>query len=73
MFLPLNGTAISPSAEPGKFDAVTKKEVQRTSSPIAIPVGAVIVTLHWFALAPPPIRLALKSSIAAILSSYLTK
>ena len=68
MFLPLNGTAISPSAEPGKFDAVTKKEVLRTSSPIAIPDGGVIVTLNWFALAPPPIRLALKSSMFAFIN-----
>ena len=37
--------------------AVTKKEVLRTSSPIAIPDGGVIVTLNWFARAPPPIRL----------------
>ena len=45
MFLPRNGTAIAGRVKAGKFDAL------RTSSPVAIPDGGVIVTLNWFALA----------------------
>ena len=63
MFLPLNGTAISPRVDSGNLDAVTRNDVLRTSSPIAMPGGGVMVTLNWLALAPPPIRFALKSSI----------
>ena len=46
MFLPLNGTAISPNVDAGKLLAVQRKEVLRTSSHIAIPDGGVIVTLN---------------------------
>ena len=58
MFLPLNGTATSPNVIPGNCALCTKKEVLRTSNPIAIPDGGVIVTLNWFARAPPPIKLS---------------
>ena len=54
--------------EAGKLEAVTRNEVLRTSSPIAMPGGGVIVTLYWLALAPPPIKFALKSSILAMIN-----
>ena len=41
MFLPRKGTAISPKVEAGKLEAVTRKEVLRTSKPIEIPDGGV--------------------------------
>ena len=44
MNLDLNGIAISPSDEAGRLDPLTRKDVLRTSSPIAIPVGEVTVT-----------------------------
>ena len=50
----------------GNLDAVTRNDALLTSSPIAIPGGGVTVTLYWLALAPPPIKFALKSSMAAI-------
>ena len=51
MFLPLNGIAISPKVDAGRFDAVTRNEVLRMSSPVAMPGGGTTVTLYWFALA----------------------
>ena len=68
MFLPLNGIGISVVVCAGRLEPLTRKEVLRTSNPIAMPDGGVIVTLNWFALAPPPIRLALKSSMLAIIN-----
>mgnify|MGYP003658020571 FL=1 len=61
IILPLNGTSKVPRVAPGNAAAVHRKEVLLTSSPIAIPDGGVIVTLYWLALAPPPIKFALKS------------
>ena len=52
----------------GKLDAVTKNDARLTSSPIAMPGGGVIVTLNWLALAPPPIKFALKSSMFAMIN-----
>jgi hypothetical protein len=66
MFLPRNGIAIAGRVKAGNDDARHKNDALRTSNPVAIPAGGVIVTRNWFDLAPPPINWALKSSICAM-------
>ena len=62
----IEGIAIAGRVKAGNTDARHKNDALRTSSPIAIPEGGVIVTLNWFDLAPPPMSCALKSSICAM-------